>query len=88
MVHGRPQHKGKQTGTIAAPERPPDLLFSSASYLYFPFSLLMAPCNMKNTLVTATVSTSTMTTYVMFLLLTQGGLDWTGLEKVGNLRSQ
>lgn len=39
MVHGRPQHNGRQTGTIAAPEELFDLLLLSASYSYFPDSL-------------------------------------------------
>lgn len=43
IVHGRPQHSGRQTGTTAAPERLFDLLFSDASYSYFPFSRAIAP---------------------------------------------
>lgn len=38
IVHGRPQHSGRQTGTMAAPDPPLLLLFSLALYSYFPFS--------------------------------------------------
>lgn len=46
-----PQHKGKQTGTIAAPDLLFDLLLLSASYLYLPDSLAIAPCKQKDVII-------------------------------------
>lgn len=47
IVHGSPQHNGRQIGTTAAPELL--LLFDllSASYMYFPLPLAYPPCKEK-----------------------------------------